>query len=139
MKVYLDEPTQRVGIDGINYTNYIGHFYEEEFMITPSEGFEVTGLPLMYPYWNGIPSSSTTVTIDVENHYYSKINTNLTNSINVADDPLSVSLRDSQDPNDTSGNAVLYTFTRFGWEEPGSEEPGLTPITDPGSEVGPIS
>ena len=47
MKVYLDEPTQEVD-GGINYIDYTGHFDEEEFMIT-SDGFEVTGLPLMYP------------------------------------------------------------------------------------------
>lgn len=34
-------------------------------MVTLSEGVEVTGLPLMYSYWDGITSS---VVIDVENH-----------------------------------------------------------------------
>ena len=120
MKVYLDEPTQSVE-DGINHTNYTGHFYEEEFMVTPSEGFEITGLPLMYPYWSEPSLDTITTVIDTENHYYSEKHTDYTNSMNFASFPIVASFADfpNSETLPDSGNAVLYTFTRFGWEGPG--------------------
>ncbi len=111
MKVYLDEPTQEVR-KGVNVTTYTGHFDEEEFMIT-SEGFEVTGLPLMYPYWNGPSLNTITRVIDTENHYYSEKPTNLTGSVNLADFPTPFDFTDisNDSPDSTSGNRVSYIFT----------------------------
>lgn len=118
MKVYLDEPTQEV-VDGINLTYYEGHFYEEEFMVT-SEGFEVTGLPLMYPYWEGLPSVNMIRVIDAENHYYSEKPTNFTGSINLVDFPISIHLIDIPfGETSSSQNVVEYNFTPFGGTSPG--------------------
>lgn len=117
MKVYLDEPTQSVE-DGINHTNYTGHFYEEEFMVTPSEGFEITGLPLMYQHWNGLSLDAVIRVIDAENHYYSEKYTGV--STNIADFPIICAFADfpvGETP--SSGNSVWYRFTH--------EEPGLVP------------
>ena len=139
MQVYLDEPTQSVE-DGINYTNYTGHFYEKEFMVTWSEGIEITGLPLMYPYDAHKPIDGQTIIIDTQNHSIiirnsdfpiPEINLALSPGINftMQDIPYSETLP-------TSVNAVNYNFTRPSGT---SEEPGLGPIIDPGSQVGPIS
>ena len=131
MQVYLDEPTQKVE-NGINYTDYTGHFYEKKFLIT-SEGFEVTGLPLMYPYWNGPDQiiNTTTMVIDTENHYFSEKNPNIITSVNLANFPITIELADFQSSDVSSGNVVLYNFTRFSGI---SEEPIVVPA-NPGAEV----
>ena len=127
MQVYLDEPTQEVR-EGVNATTYTGHFYEDEFMVTWSEGIEITGLPLMYPYNAYEPIDGQTIIIDTQNHsiiirnsnsFVSEINLALSPGIDFAmqDIPYSETLP-------TSGNAVLYTFTRPSGT---SEEPGLIP------------
>lgn len=88
----------------------MGHFDEEEFMITPSEGYEITGLPLVYPY------SSDLFVIDTQNNSLIYRNSDRTNPENwafsgfmcaMADFPL-----DQERP--ASGNAVEYRFTRSG-------------------------
>lgn len=121
MKVYLDEPTQSVdgfGDHTINFTSYTGYFDEEEFLIT-SDGFEITGLPLMYPYWNGPSADDNTRVINTENHYYSEKPTNsITDSVNLASFPIDIDLVDSQDPINTGGNRVRYRFTRSGGTSP---------------------
>lgn len=101
-------------------------------MVTSSEGFEVTGFPLMYPYIDGIPSGSSTVVIDVENHYYSWKITNSTDSINMVEFPIRFGFTDiPKGETSSSGNAVEYEFTRFGVT---SEEPPVNP--GGGSESG---
>lgn len=128
MKVYLDEPTQGVE-DGINYTNYTGHFYEEEFMATLSEGVEFTGLPLMYSYWDGITNHAV---IDVENHSVIIRRNEMTSPVNLLSNPIYIPLIDSQDPNNTSRNAVMYLFTPFGVTP---EDPTFGPTIPPGDVV----
>lgn len=137
MKVYLDEPTQSVK-DGINYTKYTGHFYEEEFMVTLSEGFEITGLPLMYPYDGYEPIDGQTIIIDTQNHSIIIRNSNsFVPEINLALPPgINCAMQDIPYSEILPTNAVNYNFTRPSGT---SEEPGLEPIIDPGSEVGPIS
>lgn len=110
MQVYLDEPTQGVE-DGINYTKYTGHFYEEELMGTLSDGIEITGLPLMYPYWDGTTNPAV---IDVENHSVIIRRNEMTSPVNLLLNPIYIPLIDSQDTNNTSRNAVMYLFTPFG-------------------------
>lgn len=107
-------------------------------MVTLSEGFEVTGFPLMYPYIDGISSGSSTVVIDVENHYYSQKITNSTDSINMVEFPIRFGFTDIPSGNEeqkgetsSSGNVVEYEFTRFGVT---SEEPPVNP--GGGSESG---
>lgn len=113
MKVYLDEPTYLgVNKEGINVTAYMGHFYEEEFMVTQPDGYEITGLPFMYPYLYGDPMGITIV-IDTENHSVICRNGIDTDPVDLVSSPIFVPLIDSQDPNDTSRNAVEYTFTPF--------------------------
>ena len=138
MKVYLDEPTQRVGTDGINYTDYTGHFNEEEFIYTPSEGLETTGLPLIYPYRAYIANNGVTTVTDTENHYYMEKNRNLTDSTNLVFGGGLIDITFQDFPNSEtlpdSGNRVFYHFTRFGWEEPGII---INPGSGSGSELHP--
>lgn len=133
MQVYLDEPTQSTE-NGINYTDYTGHFYEEEFMVTLSEGFEITGLPLIYPYWSG--KGGNNAVIDVENYSVIFRDNNMTDPINLLSRPIYLALTDSQDQTEiVNKNVVDYTFTPFGV----TEEPGVGPIIDPDPAVGPIT
>ena len=133
MKVYLDEPTQEV-VGGINVTRYEGHFYEEEFMVT-SEGMEITGLPLMYPYYAGELRDGETIIIDTQNHSIILKSSNFTDPINLAELPIGCSMQDFpySETLPDSGNAVVYRFARAS-EEP--EEPFI-PI-DPVEPVAPI-
>ena len=91
----------------------------------------------MYPYWNGPSLDTITRVIDTENHYYSEKNSNpIVDSVNIAEFPIPFDFTDI-----SKGNCVSYIFLpSSGTIDPGSsEEPGLGPIIDPGSQVGPIS
>lgn len=104
-------------------------------MVTFSDGFEVTGLPLMYPYFDGFSSS---IVIDVENNSVIFRNSEMTGSMNLVSSPIYVPLIDSQYPDDTSRNAVDYTFIPFGGTSPGLEpEEPVIPI-DPGEGGGEV-
>lgn len=113
-------------------------------MVTPSEGFEITGLPFMYPYWNRLSSDGDIRVIDAENHYYSEKHTGASNSDvprNIVDSPIICAFADfpaGEPP--SSGNSVWYNFTHSSGtsddEEP--EQPIIAP-SNPGSDVGPIS
>ena len=114
-------------------------------MFTPSEGLEITGLPLMYQYWNGLSFGGDIRVIDAENHYYSEKQPGAIDSDvsrNIVDSPIICVFADfPAGPPPSSGNRVVYRFTHSsGTSSSGtSEEPGLGPIIDPGSQVGPIS
>lgn len=131
MKVYLDEPTQEVR-KGVNVTRYTGHFYEEQFMVTWSDGIEITGLPFMYPYISTDLSDDAVVVIDTENHYYSEKFTELTDSTNLALGPYGFGFIDSPWGSDAISNAVEYEFSRLDDTSTGVEpEEPFIPI-DPG-------
>lgn len=111
MKVYLDEPTQSVNKNGINVTTYTGHFYEEEFMVTWSDGIEITGLPLMYPY--PITSSNGgTIVIDTQNHSLTWTNNNVSGQQNIAANEIQFAMMDGETQS-ASENVVAYRFSRF--------------------------
>jgi len=108
-------------------------------MVTHTQGIEVTGLPLMYPYWNGPSTDTKTRVIDTENHYYSQKNSNpVIDSVNMAGFPIHFGFTDipNDSPDPTSGNCVSYNFTPSSGT---SEEPGVGPIVGPGSGVGPTT
>ncbi len=144
MQVYLDEPTQEV-IDGMTITRYAGHFYEEEFMITPSEGQENTGFPLMYPY-DATGYSDVTTVIDTQNHSITLSDSRGLDPVNIASRQIRFGMQDfpwDVEPLPTSGNKVFYSFTRYVTEsddvEP--EQPIVIPANPSegeGSELGPI-
>ena len=140
MQVYLDEPTQTVD-HGKNVTNYTGHFYEDEFMVTPSEGFEITGLPLMYPYRN-INVDGITIVIDTENHYYSEKDKVSTDPFNLVEAPYSIVFVDAPFGQGGTSNLVQYDFTRFGTESDDNVGPTIPPgevvVTPGGEEAHPI-
>lgn len=131
MKVYLDKPTQEV-VSGINVTRYTGHFDEEEFMVTLSEGIEITGLPLMYPYYGDEPFDDNTIIIDTQNHSIILKSSNFTDPVNIAERPTNYSMQDFpfSETLPDSGNAVVYRFIRSNYEEPtiGPADPGPIPI-----------
>lgn len=143
MKVYLDEPTHMVDKNGINVTRYAGHFNEEEFIYTPSEGLEITGLPLVYPYNEG-STDSTTIVINTQNHSLIHRDSSITDPrdlISLGRNGRTMHYTwvmldfppEPQSP--TSGNVVIYNFAQFGST---SEEPIVVPVNpDEEAEVNP--
>lgn len=103
-------------------------------MVT-SEGFEVTGLPLMYPYYADKSDDGETIIIDTQNHSIILKSSNFTDPVNLAELPFGCSMQDFpySETLPDSGNAVVYRFTRAS-EEP--KEP-VIPI-DQGEHVAPI-
>lgn len=103
-------------------------------MVTPSEGVEITGLPLMYPYLDEPSFAEDIRVIDVENHYYSEKHTGAIDSdvpINIVNFPIVIDLADSQDLIATGGNRVVYRFTRSGGTSE-DERPHVVVPEDPG-------
>lgn len=82
-------------------------------MVTPSEGYEVTGLPLMYPY-NGMKlDADETIVIDMQNHSLTWTNNNFHGQQNIAENGILSFMMDGETQS-ASGNAVGYRFSRFG-------------------------
>lgn len=104
-------------------------------MVTLSEGFEITGLPLMYPYYANKLLDGETIIIDTQNHSIILKSSNFTDQVNLAELPFGCSMQDFpySETLPDSGNAVVYRFARAS-EEP--EEP-VIPI-DPAEPVVPI-
>lgn len=80
-------------------------------MVT-SDGLEITGLPLMYPY-NGMELGiNETIVIDMQNHSLTWTNSNTHGQQNIAERGILFSMMDGETQS-ASGNAVEYRFSRF--------------------------
>lgn len=95
-------------------------------MIT-SDGFEITCLPLMYPYNGTELDDSETVVIDMQNHSLTWANSNVRQQ-NMASMGIQFSMMDGETQS-ASGNAVGYKFSRFDTTPSTPADPDTDPDT----------